>query len=293
MSKKIRYPFNLETFKFNIQRFATLQSTSISANGSHGHHKFTMNVYENSIGSSSENNSSMSWELILSPIQKKWGWASWGQKIYADITFNGSTKRVYIPDYDGTSTVTIASGTATVAHSDDGSGSVSFSFSIVDNGNGKNTSGYYYTPGDADEDGSMTLTKIARAPYYNSVSSSSITQTSATLTASITNYGLSITDGGWDLSTDGGSTWTYYSGGVTSKTITGLSPNTKYWYRGYVVTDGGSAHSSWSTFTTESYKAYVKVNGTWKQGIPFIKVNGTWKQGIPYVKVSGSWKTGA
>lgn len=95
----------------------------------------------------------------------------------------------------------------------------------------------------------MTLNTTYNAPFYNSVSSSPA-RTTATLTASINTDGASISSGGWDVSADGGSTWTYYSGGPTSSTITGLTPNTKYSYRGYVKTEGGSANSSWSTFTT-------------------------------------------
>ena len=101
--------------------------------------------------------------------------------------------------------------------------------------------------------GNIYPNSIARAPSYNSINASSITETSVRLTSSVDGKGLSITDGGWDVSTNGGSSWTYYSGGVTDKTITGLSPNTTYWYRGYAVTAGGGTNSGWSSFTTYPY----------------------------------------
>lgn len=135
------------------------------------------------------------------------------------------------------------SGTVTITHRSDGTASdVSFALH-----------GKVYNSGDENKTGSLSLSNIPRAPKYNSVSASSITETSVKLTASINTNGLSTNSGGWDLSTDGGSTWTYYSGGITNKTITGLNPNTKYWYRGYCVTDGGSTNSSWYTFTTYNY----------------------------------------
>lgn len=89
-----------------------------------------------------------------------------------------------------------------------------------------------------------------QAPTFNSTSHSSITRTSVYLSASVNTYGAGITGGGWDVSTDGGATWTYYSGGPTGATISGLTPNRQYWYRGYVITSGGSANSGWGTFTT-------------------------------------------
>lgn len=36
--------------------------------------------------------------------------------------------------------------------------------------------------------------------------------------------------------------------------------------------------------------AYIKINGSWKQGMAYVKTNGTWKQGIAKAKVNGAWK---
>ena len=108
--------------------------------------------------------------------------------------------------------------------------------------------------------GSATLPTIPRQPSFNSISASSITETSVRLTASIDTHSLGITDGGWDVSTNGGASWTYYSGGPTDKTITGLQPNTQYWYRGYCATAGGSSNSGWGTFTTYDYPKANAVN---------------------------------
>lgn len=34
----------------------------------------------------------------------------------------------------------------------------------------------------------------------------------------------------------------------------------------------------------------VKVNGVWKQAIPYVKINGAWKQAVPYEKHNGTWE---
>lgn len=94
------------------------------------------------------------------------------------------------------------------------------------------------------------------APTYNSTSHSNITVDSVRLTASIDTKGSSITGGGWDVGLSQ-TNFKYYSGGPTDKTITGLSHNTKYYYRGYVTTGGGGANSSWKSFTTLGNKPTI------------------------------------
>ena len=46
----------------------------------------------------------------------------------------------------------------------------------------------------------------------------------------------------------------------------------------------------WSQVATDKY-VNVKVNGTWKQAIPYVKVNGAWKKAVPYIRVNGTWKS--
>lgn len=98
--------------------------------------------------------------------------------------------------------------------------------------------------------GTMNLPNIPPAtPSYNSTNASQITTNSAYLSASINTQGQSITGGGWDVGTST-SSYKYHAGGPTGATITGLTPNTTYYYRGYVTTAGGGANSSWKTFKT-------------------------------------------
>ena len=146
---------------------------SITANGSKGHHKFILNVSEASY-SVANNTSSVSFSFQLAPIQTSWNWELWGDKISYSITINGTNYSGTIPNYDGSSTVTLKSGSLTVAHNSDGAKSISFSFSVTD------STGQSYTSGNASASGSLALTTIPRA-------------TTPTLSASSVTMGASVT----------------------------------------------------------------------------------------------------
>ncbi len=140
---------------------------SISANGSLGHHKFTLTVTESST-SVANNTSTVKYSFQLSPVQTSWAWSSWGSSISYTITINGTKYTGTIPNYDGYATVTLKSGSQTVTHSSDGSKSISYSFSVVDG------AGQRYTPGNASASGTLALTTIPRATTPT-LSASSIT----------------------------------------------------------------------------------------------------------------------
>ena len=126
---------------------------SCSGNGSRGHHRFTLNVNETSVNTTN-NTSTVSWSLVLSPIQTGWDWNISG--ISYSVSVDGGVASGNIQSYNGSSTVTIASGSKTITHNSDGSKSIGFSFNITDSANKT------YTPGNASGSGSMTLTKINR-----------------------------------------------------------------------------------------------------------------------------------
>lgn len=137
---------------------------------------------------------------------------------------------LYVPDeYDFSNGVSVGPGTHTFSATFSGSG---------------------YSGINGTCSGSFTVATPVSKPSYTSTSSSDVTSSSVKLTASINNGGATITAGGWQLSTDGGSTWTTYSGNWGSKTITGLSRNTTYTYRGYATNSAGTTYSSTNTFTT-------------------------------------------
>ena len=166
-----------------------------------------------------------------------------GTEVYDSGTTSWDTQR--FPASKGST-----SGTITVTHNNDGTASP-INFTLH---------GKVYSSGDENKSGTLSLSTIPRAPIYNSVSASNITETSVQLSASIDTRNLTVTNSGWDLSTDGGSTWVFYSGDATSKTINNLEPNTKYWYRGYCATEGGGTNTNWETFTTYDYPKPASIN---------------------------------
>ena len=137
-----------------------LTTKTLVANGSKGHHKFTLTVNENSTNISS-NTSSLSFSFVLSSLGGAYDWYYWGQQISYSININGKVYSGYIPDYDGTSTVTLNTSSLTIEHNSDGSKSINVSFSVTDN------TGQTYTSGNASSSGSMTLTTIPRASKIN------------------------------------------------------------------------------------------------------------------------------
>lgn len=133
-----------------------LQTKSISANGSKGHHKFTLNISEDSTNVAN-NNSAISWTFVLSPIANGWDWYYSSTKpVEYTITVNGAVTTGVIYEYNGSSTVTIKSGSATIPHNADGSKSISFSFSVT-------SLNQSFLPGSASANDTMALTSIPRA----------------------------------------------------------------------------------------------------------------------------------
>lgn len=133
----------------------------------------------------------------------------------------------------------------TVTCSGSGSGYVSI---VCSPSLGSNFAGHTFQ-----SESTIDIGSAISVPSFNSISASEITSSSAKLSADVNAGGGTIHDGGFDLSTDGGNTWDYYSGlfsGYTSVTPTGLSRYTTYWYRAYMVNEAGGSTSDWSSFTT-------------------------------------------
>ena len=168
---------------------------SISANGSNGHHKFTLTVTENST-STANNTSSVGFSFVLSPVQTTWNWEQWGANITYTVTVNGTKYTGSIANYDGYSSVTLKSGTLSVAHNSDGNKSISFSFSVSD------TSGQSYTCGNASASGSMALSTI---PRYLTITNIEITN--KTETSIVVKWATSDPRSGTYYSLDNGTTW--------------------------------------------------------------------------------------
>ena len=168
---------------------------SIVGNGSKGHHKFTLNVTENSI-STANNTSTVGFSFVLSPIQASWNWEQWGANITYAVTINGTKYTGSIANYDGYSSVTLKSGTLTVPHNTDGTKSISYSFSVTD------TSGQTYTCGNASASGTLALSTI---PRYLTITTLEIT--SKTETSIVVKWATNEVRSGTYYSLDNGTTW--------------------------------------------------------------------------------------
>lgn len=189
---------------------------SCSGNGSRGHHKFTLNVSETYVSGGADNYSTISWSLVLSPVQTGWDWNYSGQiPVQYNVKINGSeVKSGNIMSYNGYSTVTIASGTTNIAHNSDGSKTINFEFNVWD------TVSASWLPGNAYGSGSMDLTKIARYATITSYNVVSDGLNSLKVTwdtdAAVDILDYSLNNGSW-VNTAGK---TFY--------VTGLTPNTTY-----------------------------------------------------------------
>ena len=152
-----------------------LQTKSIAATGSKGHHNFTLYITENSTNISG-NSSNLSFDFQLSPKVKNWDWLYQNSvPVSYTITINGVNYTGNIMSYDGVSTVSIRSGSLDVAHNADGSKSISYSFSVVSHYDNS------VVPGSASASGTMALTTIPRkatitaAPNFNDEENPTIT----------------------------------------------------------------------------------------------------------------------
>lgn len=130
---------------------------TITANGSKGHHKFTLEVTESSY-SVNANTSDVSFTFKLDKIKSGYNWSGWGSSISYTVTIDGTNYTGTIPSYNGSSLVTLKSGSKTgIAHNNDGTKTINYSFSVTD------TTGQSYTCGNASASGTLALTTIPRA----------------------------------------------------------------------------------------------------------------------------------
>ena len=136
-------------------------SKTLTANGSKGHHKFTLMVNEDS---TSGNNSYLSYSFTIAPIQSGWDWSGWGSQISYSISIGGNTYTGTIPSYNGSSTITLKNGSnIEIAHDSDGTKTINVSFSVSD------TTGQNYTCGNASASDTFTLSPLHKAPRVHTI----------------------------------------------------------------------------------------------------------------------------
>ena len=112
---------------------------------------------------------------------------------------------------------------------------------------------------------SILLAQTITAPSVTTGAATSILRTTATLSASITNtggatvttrgvqYGLTQT-GTWDSHETGA-----FNASAYSRAVTGLTPQTTYWFRGYATNSKGTTYGSWVSFATKEYPSILTI----------------------------------
>lgn len=129
---------------------------TLNANGSKGHHKFSLRVSEDN---TSGNSSITSFTFTISPIQNGYDWSGWGSLIPFSITIGSYIFTGTIPAYNGTSVVTLKSGSdIEIVHDSDGSKTINIGFSVSD------TTGASYTCGNASASDTFKLSDLHKAP---------------------------------------------------------------------------------------------------------------------------------
>lgn len=75
-----------------------------------------------------------------------------------------------------------------------------------------------------------------------------------------------------------------------------------YVFTGWYTAKTGGAKITSSTKFTQPQTLYaqfvidssvnIKVNGSWKKGIPYVKISGIWRKGYAWIKTKNGWKQG-
>lgn len=149
-------------------------SKTITANGSKGHHKFTLTVNETT---TSGNTSYLSFDFKLSLITagSGWDWYGFGDYVKYSISIGDNTYTGSIAKYDAKGTATVRSvSNIPIEHETDGTKTINISFTVTD------TSGSPYPPGNASASSTMELTTLHTPPSITNVS---VVERDARLTA--------------------------------------------------------------------------------------------------------------
>lgn len=195
---------------------------------------------------------------------------------------SGDGVHTFSSGHDHRPRLTVASGQIWVNHNPDGTGSLSLATTLT------GFSGFVSS-------GSMgdTLPTIPRNPNAPvSFAVTAVDQVSVSLSwAQNPADGLPNTDYTVGYGTSSGApTTTVSSGGATSKTITGLTPGTTYYFWVKATNSVGTGPYTGPISQKTIAGARVNVGGVWKEAIPYVKVGGVWKVARPWVKQLGTWK---
>lgn len=221
---------------------------------------------------------------------KGWGWVG--------SNGDGST----IPAYSW-STTPIYSQTFTVPHEPDGSKTISVSGNYSDAG---------FSPSSGSCSGSITLTKIDRAPVISALTITDITRYQAHASFTVTDQGATtVTSSAIKaslVSGDYSDPWcTIYGDSSGVSNILNLEPNTTYYIRGEATNTIGTTYTTESTITTSGNaptissvtatpsKNYATLTGSvnYDTNASFSSVEVQWGTSTSYGNTSNAWRVPA
>ena len=182
-------------------------------------------------------------------------------------------------------TLQVAAGSINIAHNSDGTKSFSASMSA----RGWEGGGPNFLSDDSDTWALPTIPRNPGAPSTPVISN--VEQTTVDLTwTQNPGDGLPVTSYTISYGTATDATGSTTTSSVPNKTITGLNPGVKYYFKVRATNSVGTGpYSSISNDTTVA-GAYVLDAGVWKKAIPYVRDGGVWKLARPYSKVLGVWK---
>ena len=128
-----------------------------------------------------------------------------------------------------------------------------------------------------DKDPQLIITYTAPSPTVTTGSVTGITDIQAVCNATATSI-PAITQRGIQYGLTQTPTWSNnesgsFVSGQFSRTLTGLSAGTTYWYRGFAVNEGGTGYGSWTAFTTLTTPTLITLNATYV-GVTTARLNG-------------------
>ena len=202
----------------------------------------------------------------------------------ADRYYNGGIVHSYSGGHNhksGSGKLQIASGSLTMVHENDGSRMFHVYAWLVGYNNKKSTA-----------DGWFILPTIPRNP-------------GAPSTPILTGIGQTTVDVSWSpnpgdglpntlytisYGTNTDATGTTTTSSSTSKTITGLDPSKRYYFKVKAQNSVGEGPYSGISNVLTIAGAYVKYNGIWTRAVPYVRTGGVWTLARPWAKNIGLWK---
>ena len=258
---------------------ATLLQTS-NFNGTNGSH-FYIELWQTNTQNVEENTSTVTYDLYFG---SKDGYSGSGAAYYGYIGKNWEDRsQIGSGTSIGVNTkIYVGSTTRVYNHNSDGTCEASY-YALLDTP---------WSLGAADLGGTFALPTIPR----DFSQQPSITKGTTTPNSVVINWNTSEICDLIKYKLNSGSWVQVWTGSATSGsfTISGLTFDTTYTITGNFRRKDSqrSMDSNSLSVKTNARPIRIRVNGQWKQAIPYVRVNGQWKKAQAYIRANNTWKEG-